>query len=369
MSDTSLAPRVLAALAAVTILAGIAAPIHAADEVAVQADTLEDEAGTLESLTEGAGDEVTETVATTADGAQDAISAAGDVVAAIANTLAQGALAVTDALQATAHGLASAAAWTASATGAILAATGTGLAWAARGLGEGIVWTATALGGALATAGAWTASALLDAARWTGAAWPTTATGQALVAGTASGSAAAAGTAWYTRAWRYLKYVPGLAPLYSRIQPEELLEHPKRDKLYTLIKENPGIHLSQMSREMDVSWGTLVHHLRKLEKGDLITSEDKRGKRCFFVPGQITGAKKDILPALENEKARRIAEYYADNPGASQSDAADALDYSAALVSWHLKNLEDAGVVTREREGRRQRVGVTQEARSLVAAA
>jgi len=208
----------------------------------------------------------------------------------------------------------------------------------------------------------------VDLGQGLAAAWPETRKGQAIAASAAAGGSAAAGSAaWYTRAWRYLRWAPGLAPLYTRIKRDELLDHPARQTIYEAIEDDPGIHLSELARELDASWGTLLHHLRKLEKADLVTSEKTNGKRCFFLPGEVSDSEQAILPALENDKARSIAEFYADNPGASQAEAAKALGYSAALVSWHLQKLEDAGVVTREREGRCQKVGVTQEAKAVVA--
>lgn len=367
MSDATLAPRILAALAAVTILAGIATPTHASEEVALPADTLEDEVGTLEALADTSQAAVENTAEATTDGVGAAVKLVGDALSAIASGIAAGASAIGQGLLATLDAIGTALAWTGGliASGASLLATG--IATGLKHAGSVIASTGAALFSLAAGITMWLAHASLDLALWTGNAWPTQPAHQAILAGSASGTAAAAGAAWYTRAWRYAKYLPGLLPLYSRIQPDELLDHPKRQRIYELVDATPGIHLSQMARELDVPWGTLVHHLRKLEKGDLITSEDKSGKRCFFLPGQVTGAQRDILPALENETARRIAEFYADNPGASQNEAANALDHSPALISWHLSKLEEAGVVTRERVGRRQRVGVTREAQAVVA--
>ncbi len=367
MSDATLVPRLLAALAAVTILVGIATPTHAAEEVALPADALEDEVGTLETLAETSQAAVEGTADATANGVESAVKLVGNALAAVASGIAAGASAIATGVVATISAIGNAIGWTAGLIASGISLAASGIAAGFKHLASAISHTGHALAGLVTGAAVWIASITVDLALWTGDAWPNQPAHQAILAGSASGTAAAAGAAWYTRAWRYAKYLPGLLPLYSRIQPDELLDHPKRQSIYELVETNPGIHLSQMARELDVPWGTLVHHLRKLEKGDLITSEEKSGKRCFFLPGQVTGAKRDILPALENETARRIAEYYAKNPGASQNEAANALDHSPALISWHLSKLEDAGVVTRERVGRRQRVGVTREAQAVVA--
>jgi len=383
----------LAALAAMVMAAGLATA--ATEDVAGPAQDVDTNAGAVEELGDEATGEASE--------ATDEPSAGDEVVAALATvgeTLAQAAqatgqalatagAAIGDAAVATGAAVGSAAAWTgrAIADGAIATADGVafvavnvghGLAAAADGLGTAIAWTATgladvsvAVGSGIAAGATWlgvaTAEIAVDVGAWMGQSWPDSRQGQAIAAGSTASVAAASGAAWYTRVWKHAKYVPALAPMYTRLTRDELLDHEIRQRLYEQIEADPGIHLSELAREADVSWGTLLHHLRKLEEADLVYSEKENGKRCFFLPGQVSDEQRQILPALENDKARTIAEFYIENPSASQSEAADELGYSAALVSYHLQKLEDAGVVTRERQGRQQRVGVTQEARAVVA--
>lgn len=412
MTGSSLTLRVLATLAAVVMVAGIAAANQSTEEVASRTEDLEEQAGAVDELAATADETVP------SEEEPSAVDEVGDALAATAEAIAQAAAAVAGAVGSAAgavgHGLAAAAgaigdaiaatgqalwtgillvgeglAWLGSSTwaglttvaagtwtGLTTVATGTwagvtavasGLAWLTTRTGQSIAWIGVNAGHGIADLGAWLGHTIADGALAAGDAWPSDPKHQAIVAGSA-GTAAAAGGAWYTGAWRYLKTAPLLAPLYSRISRDELLEHPKRAAIYEAIEDEPGIHLSELSRELDLSWGTLLHHLRKLEKADLVTSDEAQGKRCFFLPGQVSSEERSILPALENEKARRIAEFYLDNPGASQSEAAEDLGYSPALISWHLSKLEDAGVVERERVGRRQRVGVTQEAQAVVAA-
>lgn len=402
MTGPSVTSRTLTALFALLMVAGVASAASGAAEIDRQAQALEDEAGALSELDgtvpQDAGEDAeASTVAeigdalaaageAIADAARATVGAIGTAAGTVASGLASVAAAIGDGLVAVGVALGDATLWTGEMLWTGLVATGDGLAWVGAGVwagvtgvasglwwltertGEGIAWTAIHLGQGVGTVAVWLGETIAGGVLAAGEAWPSDPTHQAIVASSAGGTAAAAGAAWYTRAWRYLKYAPGLAPLYTRISRDELLDHPKRAKIYETIEASPGIHLSEMARELDLSWGTLLHHLRKLEDADLVTSEETSGKRCFFLPGQVSSAERDILPALENEKARRIAEFYAEHPGASQTEAAEALNLSAALVSWHLNKLEEAGVVTRERVGRRQRVGVTQEAQAVVAA-
>jgi DNA-binding transcriptional ArsR family regulator len=383
MTGSRRASTSLAALALVVTVAGMALAAPSAEDLEDASQDVEDKTGAVEAV-DAAEQEAAagEEDASALDDVADSLAAIGDALGAAASAtgqaLASAGSAIASATAATGAALASAAQWTGAQIAAAAGAIASGTAWLAIETTQGLVAAVTAIGSGLAWAGtrlgqgtAWLGGALAQLAADVGsglaASWPESSRGQAIAASTAGAGAAAGGAAWYTRAWRYLKYAPGLAPLYTRISRDELLDHPARQQIYERIEADPGVHLSELSRELDVSWGTLLHHLRKLEKAELVTSDKANGKRCFFLPGQVSESRQEILPALENEKARRIAEFYVENPSASQTEAADELGYSAALVSYHLQKLEDAGVVTREREGRRQRVGVTQEARAVVA--
>ncbi len=353
-----------------------------ADEV--EGTTTEDDTSALE--------EIGELLGSAASAVVDAVAATAGAIADVSVAIGQGLwTAITlvgDGLVWTVTGIADVLAWTGQMLWTGVVATGDAIAWLGiqlghgtvaigKGLWSGIAWTGQMLWTGLvgtgdllvaATLGTWGLLTQVGGALI--AAWPEDPKHQAVAAGAAGSTVAAAGAAaWYTKAWRYARYLPFLAPLYTRLSREDLLDHPMRQEIHGLIQDNPGIHMSELGRELDASWGTLLHHLDKLEKARLVVSEDTSGKRCFFLPGQVSQEHKDILPALENETARAIAEHFADNPGATQKDAAEALDLSAALVSWHVKRLEKAGVLTRTREGRTKKVGVTQAAMTAMASA
>jgi len=192
---------------------------------------------------------------------------------------------------------------------------------------------------------------------------------QAAAAGSAA-TAAAGATAWKTGLLRRLRALPLLAgPLYARIRKERLLEHGVRAALYEAVRTRPGTHASELARGMDVSWGTLLHHLDKLEAAALVTSTHAGGRKCYFLPGATATEDRPILTALQGRTARRLTEYFQAHPGAAQSDAARELGLSPAIVSWHLQRLAAAGVVERARSGRANTVTVGPRAAALLAGA
>jgi len=161
----------------------------------------------------------------------------------------------------------------------------------------------------------------------------------------ASGAAAFAG----------LRRVIGvlLAPLASRLSRNELLENDTRREIYEHIQDEPGINLRGLADEIDVAWGTLLHHLKKLEDEHLVQSERYGKYRRFFQNGStFTEEDQQRLAALSTPSTARVAEYILENPGSSQSEVGDAIGVTASTVLFHVKRLKEVDLVEQEREGR-----------------
>ncbi len=144
-----------------------------------------------------------------------------------------------------------------------------------------------------------------------------------------------------------------LAPLASRLQRSELLENDKRRAIYEKISEDPGINLRALADELDLAWGTLLHHLRKLEDNHLVTSQRYGKYRRFFLNGSTYNEEEQArLAALSTPSTARVAEYILDNPGASQSEIGDAIGVTASTILFHVRRLKDVELVEEERDGR-----------------
>lgn len=173
----------------------------------------------------------------------------------------------------------------------------------------------------------------------------------------AAGAAGAGGAgllialAWF---WPRLKYALTLAllPMYTRIERDAVLEHEKRDELYELIRQAPGIHAHEIGEKAHIGWGTTVYHLKLLENHGLIVSKKSgRYKRFFVNTGEYT-KKKDVYGALRNETAKAVADYIVNHPGTTQKEMCAALGIQPSLASWHVEKLEGVDLVKRVKDGR-----------------
>ncbi len=265
--------------------------------------------------------------------------------------------------------------------GTAITATGAALATVAAATHKALIWSVAGvaglmvdslkatLDGALAlVTGAWGLIGSLAAAAAFGrpaampqGAWVTTvATGATL---------ASAGVHYglWNLARRFGWLAAGL-PLFSRIEKDDLLDHPLRNEIYDVIKASPGIHISALARTVDAGWGTTIHHLRKLKEEDMVAVRVVNNQKCYFVNGGGMGADAwGAVSHLKNKTARRIAEFVHANPLIAVTQVSKQLEISASLVSHHVAKLTQAGVLEKVRDGRFMRLAVTQKAATAIA--
>lgn len=139
------------------------------------------------------------------------------------------------------------------------------------------------------------------------------------------------------------------------------LSLPTRRELFEHVAANPGIHFSQIKRDLDMETGLLQHHLHELEQYGVLESEEHQGKRRVFVARELDEEERAILAVLRYETTRRILLYLLEEGPARNRDVAEAVGVTPATISWHLSNLVEKGVVEGVEEGRTTRYGVTNE--------
>jgi DNA-binding transcriptional ArsR family regulator len=145
----------------------------------------------------------------------------------------------------------------------------------------------------------------------------------------------------------------GAIPLYTRITKSALFENGVRQQIFDLISQDPGINVSEISRRLDIAWGTATHHLQKLRHEKLVSIRMTSNQKCYFPNGgTYTPREMDVMSAVKHPTAKQIAEFLILNGPRCHRDIALALDLTPALVSFHTSKLIQNGVVAREKQGR-----------------
>jgi len=174
--------------------------------------------------------------------------------------------------------------------------------------------------------------------------------------GTAALAAAAAGASMLGlySVWRLLKWTGFAAflPLYSHITDDEILEDPNRGNIYRLIQAEPGISTKDIADRLDLAWGTVTHHLGKLEKRRFIVSKKYGKYRRYFANGAGGSQDKDALAVLRLDRTGDVAQLIRQQPGVTQKAVSEALGVSSSTILWHVKRLEEVNLVRKVREGK-----------------
>ncbi|WP_311170550.1 winged helix-turn-helix transcriptional regulator [Halobellus ordinarius] len=136
------------------------------------------------------------------------------------------------------------------------------------------------------------------------------------------------------------------------------LELDSRRAIYQRITDTPGIHFRALLDELDYAQGTLQYQLRWLADEGLIDVSDDGKYTRYYPAADFDGPDQRVMNALRREYSRRIlAHLLADGP-LSTSELSDRIGKAQSTVSWHLSNLAEADLVTKERDGRQVVYGV-----------
>ncbi len=154
--------------------------------------------------------------------------------------------------------------------------------------------------------------------------------------------------------WRIGRFgLFGLIPLYSNISDDQILDDPNRSSIYATIRGEPGVSTKEIADRLDLAWGTVTHHLTKLERRRFVVSKKYGKYRRFFLNGQVPGTlEKDAVAILKVDRTADVSKMITQNPGMTQKSVGEALGLSASTVLWHVKRLIAAELVLKVRDGK-----------------
>lgn len=152
------------------------------------------------------------------------------------------------------------------------------------------------------------------------------------------------------RAAHRIPQVP-VAPLYSRSDQSDPLEHEDRQELVDLVYDSPGLPIADLSDRLGMPRSTLRYHVRILEEEQELASQHVLGRRRVF-PAWMDSPP-GVVAAMQDAGSRQVVLTLARIEPATVSGLADELGKAPSTVSYHLDRLENADVVARERDGSR----------------
>ena len=127
------------------------------------------------------------------------------------------------------------------------------------------------------------------------------------------------------------------------------------ERILQFIQQNPGFHLRQIKRELNLSMGTIQYHLTLLEKNGKIISDKHALHRHYFPVGMFGDMERNMLKILNQETARDIIMFIVEQKNPTQTDIVDSINISAPSVNWHLGNLLNLGIIKESKDGKFKR--------------
>jgi predicted transcriptional regulator len=135
-----------------------------------------------------------------------------------------------------------------------------------------------------------------------------------------------------------------------------LLDLEMRRRLYALVQAYPGLHIREAARQLDTSIALVEYHVAILRENHLVREErDDRYVRLFASPrgDGPSEAERRVLRVLRERLPLRITLALLDRDGPAQHKTlCEELGLGKSKLSFHLRKLEEAGVVRKDADGR-----------------
>ena len=178
---------------------------------------------------------------------------------------------------------------------------------------------------------------------------------------TQDGGSSEGGTPWPIYAMACAAVVLGL--LFVSISGRAYMESARheslvRNDLVDLISFNPGINLTSIRSELQLSQGAVSYHLRRLEKGGIIYSHKGMKERRYYPASmgfnqvERQSVMDEARSIIANPTGERIIDIL-QRGEATQSDIVKEIGVSPSTIHWHMERMEKAGIIRKMRAGRK----------------
>lgn len=133
---------------------------------------------------------------------------------------------------------------------------------------------------------------------------------------------------------------------------EPAFELDSRRAIYQQIVATPGIHFRELFESLSYAEGTLQYHLRRLVDEGLVEDSDDGKYTRYYPTGEFDEVDRTAMNALRRQYSRRILAHLLTDGPLSTGELSNRLEKAPSTVSWHLSNLVETDLLSKEREGR-----------------
>jgi predicted transcriptional regulator len=152
-------------------------------------------------------------------------------------------------------------------------------------------------------------------------------------------------------------------PMYTKLRKEKILDQRTRGLIQGYIMANPGCNYTLLRDNLDLADGTLTYHLQVLEREGFVYSIREGLFRCFYPTGLPPPRRGKLHLSDTQADIVRICKRI---PGITVGEIATAMNRRPNVISYHLKLLNEGGLITLEEDGRHVRVYPVEAAVAMI---
>ena len=125
-----------------------------------------------------------------------------------------------------------------------------------------------------------------------------------------------------------------------------------RDRIYSTISKNPGLHFREIQRRTGIATGALQYHIDYLQKKHLVRSEkDGKFSRFYAIRGEEVDT--ELMSLLRQDSVRSIVLFLMKRRRATLPHIAKDVSLSVSTTSFHLQKLLIGNIVGQKNYGKK----------------
>lgn len=132
---------------------------------------------------------------------------------------------------------------------------------------------------------------------------------------------------------------------------KEVLNNTRRRKIYNAVTKQPGLHLRELERRLNIPLSTLNYHLDYLVRFNLLERRSDGHYTRFYSKG-IDESEKDLLKVLRQKTSRKILLKLMLEGKMSYQEMHSYFKMPSSTLSFYLSKLVEAKAVSVIRIGR-----------------
>jgi predicted transcriptional regulator len=132
---------------------------------------------------------------------------------------------------------------------------------------------------------------------------------------------------------------------------QELLEHERRRVIYQYLRRNPGLHLRELHRRLEIPLSSLNYHLNYMVRYQILNKEEDGHVQRYFTVS-LSQRDKELISLLRQKRIREIVLLVLTHTKIKFQQLLDTMKLPPSTLSYYLSRLIDHHLLQRHHIGR-----------------